>query len=205
MRLIRDVTTRGGRTFGEGRIFRVRSVWRGKLSVGAPAIGVLWGDSAPEIERLHFRHAELLAGFADGDAEICRPVETGFCRVCGCVDVAGCPPDDDGVNCWWSDESDQTLCSRCVPALIVAGKRSHVQPVPYLMRTLDWTDERAKQWLTEHPESVKDGNGGYLVWQRRQAPDFRLQASGPTCEAVDGPEACGLESKVSAKREGDAE
>lgn len=173
VRLIWDVTVNGERTFGAGRVFRVRSVHRKRLDIGPPAIGVLVGADVPEIRQLKFAHAELLAGFDDGKpAETCRPVETGFCRVCGCVDVDGCPPDDDGVSCWWSDESDQTLCSRCVPALITAGKRSHVLPVPYLMRTLDWTDAAACEWLTEHPESVKVDDvaaatrGGLWQWRR---------------------------------------
>lgn len=168
VRLIRDVTVGNGRTFGEGRVFRVSSVHRGRLSVGPPAIGVLGVLDAPMIKKLDFAHVELLPGFTEGKADTCRPVETGFCRVCGCVDVSGCPPDDGGESCWWSDASDQTLCSRCVPSLIVAGKRSRVYPLPFLLRTLDWTAVQAGQWLSEHPDHVKLDGGGFWVWRRRE-------------------------------------
>lgn len=166
IRLTCDVETRKGITYGEGRVFRVSSVHRGWLSVGPPAIGVLGTLDAPMIRKLDFEHVEILPGFTEGEADTCRPVETGFCRVCGCVDGAGCPPDDDGESCWWSDESNQTLCSRCVPALIVAGKRSHVFPVPFLIRTLDWCCDRADMWLGGYAGHVKLDGIGYWVWRR---------------------------------------
>ena len=166
VRLNRDVTIRSGRTFAAGRVFGVFSVWRGRLSVGPPTPGVLRGPETPEIRRLEFADVDLVAGFAGGRVEACRPLYGGFCRVCGCVDHDGCPPDDAGASCGWADAPDTTLCSRCVEPLLKAGTHSSRRPVPFVSHTLGWSGGKVTGWLAGQAEHVELDRGGSWIWRR---------------------------------------
>lgn len=135
-RPIKTFNTVGGAIYAPGRVFRISRVSDdGKASLAAPAIGVLM-DPLPVLG-IGFEAFELVRGFNSGNAAYCRVRENGFCRVCGCIESHGCPPDAHGDSCHWADD-EQTLCSRCVEPLLIAARRGDRNPVCFLQRTLSW-------------------------------------------------------------------
>ena len=95
VRLSRHVETCGGTVYAVGRVFRLYTHWRGKVSLEAPS-----GKACPR-PRPFIGHVPFC------DFELVKDGATGFCRVCGCIDDQACPG-----GCSWAD-SEQTLCTRC--------------------------------------------------------------------------------------------
>ncbi len=96
----------GGTHYGKGRVFRATALFNNGAQSGyvLEAPKALPVHPSPEDNPLLFVSAD--------DVEAVKGLPGEFCRVCGCIDDCGCPPDANGHSCYWTDSS-HTLCSRC--------------------------------------------------------------------------------------------
>lgn len=132
-----------------GRVMKIAAHWRGRVMLESP-------NCLPQAEALILRQVPFWAFDLVGEND-------PYCRICGCVDEAGCR-----CGCRWIDV-DKTLCSACLIPLLDWAQRTKqgLSAVATLMQVLGWGYTKASYFLNACPDTerrIRWDDRGFYRW-----------------------------------------